>query len=168
MSQLTGLQIFDHQMAESTVFNKSCYSEEYWSLILLQCVQIHTFCCKSSKRTVSDTLVHIAVRNKSMWTRPTWSVDLLCSCVGGEHLTRELVLLLPVVVLQVVHQHDISSLLHRHHLTEHLQLQHSNINMCATCTLGLSHNHICTTVAKQNTCVIIIKSIKQQSYQIHI
>lgn len=57
------------------------------------------------------------------WTR-TWCEDLLGAGVGGEHLTHELLLLLPVVVLQVVHQHHVSGLLHRHHLAEHLQLQH--------------------------------------------
>lgn len=53
----------------------------------------------------------------------TWCEDLLGAGVGGEHLAHELLLLLPVVVLQVVHQHHVSGLLHRHHLAEHLQLQ---------------------------------------------
>lgn len=52
--------------------------------------------------------------------------DLLSTCVGGEHLTHELLLLFPIVVLQVVHQNHISSLLHCHHLTKHHQLQQSN------------------------------------------
>lgn len=149
-------------MGESVAFNKSHYTEEilepdFTSL----CIYTHTYRYTASKRTISDTLLSVVVRDKSMWMRPTWSVDLLSPCVGGEHLTRELVLLLPVVVLQVVHQHDISSLLHRHHLTEHLQLQHSNINMRATCTLGVSHDLVCTTVAKQNTLFLIIRIVNR-------
>lgn len=47
---------------------------------------------------------------------------VLHSGVRGKHLTHELLLLLPEVVLQVIRQHHISSLLHRHHLAKHLQL----------------------------------------------
>lgn len=42
--------------------------------------------------------------------------------VGGEHLPRKLLLLQPEVVLQVVRQHHVSSQLHRHDVTKHLQL----------------------------------------------
>lgn len=52
----------------------------------------------------------------------TWYQDLLGACVGGVDLASEVMLLLPVVVLQVVHQHDIAGLLHGHHLAEHLKL----------------------------------------------
>lgn len=54
--------------------------------------------------------------------RRTGREDVLHSGVWGEHLTHELLLLLPEVVLQVVCQHHISGLLHGHHLAEHLQL----------------------------------------------
>lgn len=54
--------------------------------------------------------------------RHTGREDVLHSGVRGEHLTHELLLLLPEVVLQVIRQHHISGLFHGHHLAEHLQL----------------------------------------------
>lgn len=54
--------------------------------------------------------------------RPTGREDVLHSGVRGEHLTRELLLLQPEVVLQVVRQHHVPGQLHGHDLTEHLQL----------------------------------------------
>lgn len=69
----------------------------------------------------------------------TWCEDLLRAGVGGEHLTHELPLLLPVVVLQVVHQHHISGLLHRHYLAEHLQLQQRGHNNNKTMSAQSDH-----------------------------
>lgn len=67
-------------------------------------------------------MIYHLLRTRAVCGRGTWYEDLLGAGVGREHLAHELLLLLPVVVLQVVHQHDVTGLLHGHHLAEHLQL----------------------------------------------